>query len=532
MGKYYDDKIKLHTETKLACENIQAHSASVLVDDIKTIKDSVDNIYVAEWKDVAEKSFEDVKTEVITSLNNLRDAARLFLNGQSLYNNLEKQLDELKEADKRYSELLANEPKITYEYIYDDDGKLSGKKISADYYEKKSNWDTSKSDLEIKCETMLNNIAIYEKCLDDINSCEIGEYPIFPNVPSVLEFEDIITTTDTTFPDAEIGQEKLYGDLLFGGSQKYPYIEYSNGDTTYADIVRRYYPEMSEFSIKFNLKDMAQVGCGYTALANYIFESYKDKPQQYEEDFGFPMYYENYEGKCLPSVGYLLTDIYFYSNKNNVLLERNGVNNGDLEDGRLSAHGVVYEDEVRILNSDRYKNANLEMVTIEDFYGETSSFADYQDKIKEALDNGNAIEFDATNYTLYKIDENNNVSKSKEMVNAPHAMTITEVTEDGDYIVSSWGEKYVLDASSVDENFGLYEFKQIQTEEYTVNTNNSSLNIRSGPGTNNNTIGSLPANAKVDVYGYDESGNWARVKVQGKDCQIDGYVSKDYLAKM
>ena len=41
------------------------------------------------------------------------------------------------------------------------------------------------------------------------------------------------------------------------------------------------------------------------------------------------------------------------------------------------------------------------------------------------------------------------------LVDASHAMTITGVNKDGDYIVSTWGEKYVLDSDSVDSWFGL-----------------------------------------------------------------------------
>ena len=59
--------------------------------------------------------------------------------------------------------------------------------------------------------------------------------------------------------------------------------------------------------------------------------------------------------------------------------------------------------------------------------------------MKNDLDNGRCVNIGVSDFDLYN-ESGEQVSHCDEA----HFMTITGVTEDGRYIVSSWGEKYYI----------------------------------------------------------------------------------------
>ena len=75
---------------------------------------------------------------------------------------------------------------------------------------------------------------------------------------------------------------------------------------------------------------------------------------------------------------------------------------------------------------------------------------------------------------------------------------------------------------NVDVNNPIQPEDKVETKE--VNT--SSLNVRSGPGTNYSKIGTLAKGSKVDVL--SESNGWSKINYNGKE----GYVSSQYLSKI
>lgn len=66
---------------------------------------------------------------------------------------------------------------------------------------------------------------------------------------------------------------------------------------------------------------------------------------------------------------------------------------------------------------------------------------------------------------------------------------------------------------------------QPETSTGTKEVKTTSLNVRSGPGTNYSKIGSLKEGNKVDVI--SENNGWSRIKFSGKD----GFVSSEYLSE-
>ena len=270
------------------------------------------------------------------------------------------------------------------------------------------------------------------------------------------------------------------GTTNYGGNQGAPYRNYILGDTEYARIIRRYFPEMSDEQVLDYLQSINQVGCGYTAVANYIFEGYIDKPEQYQRDFGFPMFYKNKDGEIVSSINYLVTDVYCNVNING--LTDNVINpvspttigtingyyynhyRGDSE----TATGLSEGEQKSILNYERYKDANVNVKSMKsvlrnlpiDIPHLSDNFNNYSDEIKNSLKKGNVLTFNASNYTLYPSDANNHKITYVEPIvvkNGAHSMTITDVNDNGEFIISSWGERYVLDSDSVDHYFGLKE---------------------------------------------------------------------------
>ncbi|MGL4774115.1 MAG: SH3 domain-containing protein [Clostridium sp.] len=63
----------------------------------------------------------------------------------------------------------------------------------------------------------------------------------------------------------------------------------------------------------------------------------------------------------------------------------------------------------------------------------------------------------------------------------------------------------------------------VQDKKYGIVNVNTTLNVRSGAGTNYSVIASLPKNKKVEIVG--ESGDWYKIKFDGKE----GYASKQYI---
>ncbi len=121
-------------------------------------------------------------------------------------------------------------------------------------------------------------------------------------------------------------------------------------------------------------------------------------------------------------------------------------------------------DTINILESDRYKDANIKLEPIKKMNDYFESNASFVDTVKKYTDEGKVIDLGASDYDLYLADEDGNIMKDKDgndilkcaVVDGPHAMTITDVNADGDYVVSTWGDKYVLDVDSLDKYTELY----------------------------------------------------------------------------
>lgn len=303
----------------------------------------------------------------------------------------------------------------------------------------------------------------------------------------------------------ENGESILYNDIsgLYGGDQSAPYTiyyyteveNYFEGKGTkwtanqIEEIVKSYFPDMTDEELVDYLYAMNNVGCGYVEISNTIFESYIDKPEKFEHDFGFPMYYKCDDGTFRSNVNLLFVDVYCNTYKNGLTEYSSSIHPDKMVTNYKYYPGDIDHNEGTLM-SDReaileyYKKnygVNVSLNSIKEYWKLGDNHDDsgmtvgkvitsnakasaYLQAMNTAISNtvkqGDNVGISASDYTLYLVDKNNNripTDSGLKMVDAPHAMTIVGINDNGDYIVSTWGKKYALDPMSLDTNYGAYK---------------------------------------------------------------------------
>ena len=250
-------------------------------------------------------------------------------------------------------------------------------------------------------------------------------------------------------------------------------------DNDLIDFVRSYdqYKDYSKHDVAKLYDQINEEGCGYVAAVNSIFLAYEGHEDAFLRDFGFPMYDENGEF----NYNRLLIDFYASTDDKYFLDQPDGVN--ALVNDRLlryegkekefrEIYGVdLWEDndpesgcwneEAMQKILDEYNDMDMAEfkfggTTLRSLNNRLSQYLEdkgvtYEnttirvddpltgDQIKDYLDDGKSVNIGIGGFNLY--DENGNMEKKNV---GGHWMTITGVTEDGNYIVSSWGKKYYV----------------------------------------------------------------------------------------
>lgn len=250
-------------------------------------------------------------------------------------------------------------------------------------------------------------------------------------------------------------------------------------DNDLIDFVRSYdqYKDYSKHDVAKLYDQINEEGCGYVAAVNSIFLAYEGHEDAFLRDFGFPMYDKDGEF----NYNRLLIDFYA-STDNKYFLDQPDGSTALVNDILLSYKGNetafweiyhvgLYKDDdpesgcwnpeamQKVL--DRYKGRDV----VEYEYEGTTSYSlnnrinqylddkgiAYKnttmqtddpltgDQVKDYLNDGKSVNIGIGDFNLY--DENGKVRQADV---GGHWMTITGVTEDGNYIVSSWGEKYYI----------------------------------------------------------------------------------------
>lgn len=314
-----------------------------------------------------------------------------------------------------------------------------------------------------------------------------AENDILGNIKGDSFDKDAVAPNEGSSKD---GSEAFDSDGKYGGNQMdiekhtnifpFKFLWWGKDNDLY-DFIRKHpgFENYTDDQIKELLSHITSGGCGWIACTNMIFAEFEGRPEDFEKAFGFPMYDSNgdlnYDQLCIDL--YLNTGDKYYIGPDDVNGEQalyNSMYNYYKDnpdefknkygidmlgpDGKITTDAynkIIQEKDNLIAASDgkcvTYKNdqpgtndlertnrlnhylseRGIDSYTHE--YHETYSNSD----IEKALDDGKTVVISVSECNLY--DPNGGT----QTINGSHAVVVTGVTPEGDYIVSSWGEKYI-----------------------------------------------------------------------------------------
>lgn len=216
-------------------------------------------------------------------------------------------------------------------------------------------------------------------------------------------------------------------DGSYGGDQGSPQKQQGERKQELYDTIRKYYPNMSDKEAADYLKKLNSEGCGYTAVINTIFAAYEGREKEFEKTFGFPMYHNgdlNYDR--------LLVDYYAATDNH--------------KKGWFGRDTIRPSEDPSATEGDG-TNAGSRKYRTELYLSDKNVDVSITNNKKVTPDNFEKLSEDG--YVIVSFHDGNleNEDGSTAQYIHGHAMTITGVTEDGRYIVSSWGETYYIDPS-------------------------------------------------------------------------------------
>ncbi len=212
-------------------------------------------------------------------------------------------------------------------------------------------------------------------------------------------------------------------DGSYGGNQGNMENHYFENWREYLDYLHEYFPDMTKEQGYAYLQRLNSVGCGYVAIVNTLFMAYEGREAQFEKDFGYPMYKDgdlNFDR--------LLLDVYATTDIADINDRKDGLPKGTRQESR---------DQI-LQNFLQEKNASVKASSEFDANVTPQNF-------KSISENGGKVVISLHDDNIYNKD-------GKHHIKGGHAMTVTGVTDDGKFIVSSWGDIFYIDSAELDSN--------------------------------------------------------------------------------
>ena len=169
--------------------------------------------------------------------------------------------------------------------------------------------------------------------------------------------------------------------------------------------------------VNLQLVNMEEHGCGFITMVNIIADYYKNNPTLFEQTYGFPLYDVTENGERVINYDLLLVDIYLRNNTG-------GLHN-------LSVDTDAYEDVL----ARSFVNQNVSV----DLCPKDMSIETY----RAAMESGN-YQYASIAVSKYKLEPYGINPEKAYKSNGGHLMTITGISENGNFIVSSWGFEWEL----------------------------------------------------------------------------------------
>ncbi len=192
---------------------------------------------------------------------------------------------------------------------------------------------------------------------------------------------------------------------------------------------------------------MRTQGCGYINITNTICDIYKDKPEEFEEIYGYPLYYEDENGDKIYNFETIVTDLFLRNHKN---LQ---------EEKYFYSIGFATEEPISM------EKALKTLVPELNFEVKVMSRDCSIDTYKEYMEEGN-YQYAYIAVHSFELRPCNNTEEENFVATGGHWMPIIGVNENNHYIVASVGKPWELIRSSPyiydDKSFFLGEFEGYQ----------------------------------------------------------------------
>lgn len=276
-----------------------------------------------------------------------------------------------------------------------------------------------------------------------------------------------------------IFREENIDSSQYGGSQMT--FSWNNAelleDKKIMRILKKIYPNGDMEDYELLLARICNSGCGYTAMANAVFQEYKGKEKEFEEKFGYPMYKVDARGNLDYNYEYLIVEAFasIWKKKGYSIQQladdmegvswEDGAVSGDTGDITTGTDGEIakafadfLKNEYGLKNAECYRNiifdendnswvSDLLNINISKEIGlDKYKIKNSIDEIKDLYNKGDGqIILAVSGYDLYDMKGNLDTEDG-----GGHAMYITGITKDGDFIVSSWGDKYICKLDNAD----------------------------------------------------------------------------------
>lgn len=216
-------------------------------------------------------------------------------------------------------------------------------------------------------------------------------------------------------------------------------------------ILRQYFPEGSMEQYEMLMYKINATGCGYIAYVNTVFREYIGREDDFYNDFGFSMYTIDSNGKIDYNYEYLALNYYCYIWANsrytldellvgvdeNIVdgaLEVDKKTKGWVSTGSYISTYQQFDDFLDLFD------VSSQVITHSYSHDVSDTILDYNEMVHAGIEN---IVLSAAHFDLYTLDGQLAYSDV-----GAHAMLITGV-KDGNFIVSSWGQEFIFDISSL-----------------------------------------------------------------------------------
>lgn len=241
-------------------------------------------------------------------------------------------------------------------------------------------------------------------------------------------------------------------------------IEYNS---TVASILKNQFPSATVEQMKQILSKITSSSCGSVAFVNSIFEKYEGREKEFLETFGFSMYNVDEFGEVNYNYAPLVVDLYIYVNKSifnkfyadkaiekvfGAMIGQKSNNDEEIQYAIENFQGLT-DDSIKYFSAFlKYKyKVNSTSTVFKNAKEVCNKFKIYQidnEFIENLKKQGSSIFVGARNYDLYYANDDGTRGEKYIENGSAHAMSVTGITKEGDYIVSSWGKKFILSSTN------------------------------------------------------------------------------------